>query len=279
MIPLGHLLDGLILFYNAYRTSKTPPITQSLSEFKRNLKSIYELLPAPCQIDYRKKKLKQREEDLKFLNSNIQNILLRKTKESISLAAEIYQSLLRLKGYHSTLFELGRVLGNNTDLAKYLFHEIAKNEEKVVILEIITCDKARDFLLLDQYPLVLGRDTSATENLFMVRDSLVSRPHCCLTREGSSILLEDMQSRNGTYVNGNMIREKALLKSGDKIRIGDSKIQIEIMNQEEIEGTFETKILAFSPAPSLSCQQVTLLTLAIALLFLLILAYITLPAN
>ena len=279
MIPLGHLLDGLILFYNAYKDSKTPPITQSLSEFKRNLKVIYELLPVPCKIDYRKKKLKQREAELEFLDSNIQHALLRKTKESISVAAEIYQNLLRLKGYHSTLFGLSRVLGNNSELAKYLFHEIAKSEENIVILEIITCQKTRDFLLLDQYPLTLGRETSPTENIFMVNDFLVSRPHCRLTRKGSSILLEDMQSRNGTYVNGNMIREKALLKSGDKIRIGNSKIQIEIMNQEEIEGTFETKIQAFSPAPGLSCRQATLLILSLMLLFLLILAYITLPTS
>ncbi len=280
MIPLGHVLDGLIFFYNAYKNSETPPIRQSLSELKKSLKAIYELLPPPCQMDYRKKKLKQREEDLKFLDSHIQNTLLRKTKESIAIAAEIYHNLLRLKGYHSMLFDLGRILGSNTELAKHLFHEIAKSEEKIVILEIITCQQTRDFLLLDQFPLAFGRDSSRVENVFMVRDFLVSRPHCKLTREGSSILLEDMKSRNGTYVNGNMIQGKALVKSGDEIRIGNSKIRIEIMNQEEINGTFETKIQAFSPPSStFSCQKITLLTLVLILLFLLILVYITFPAS
>ena len=49
----------------------------------------------------------------------------------------------------------------------------------------------------------------------------VSRRHCELSMQDSSILLRDLGSRNGTYLNGNrMDHEGRRLEPGDQIQIG-----------------------------------------------------------
>ena len=49
----------------------------------------------------------------------------------------------------------------------------------------------------------------------------VSRMHAKVINDGSGHYLEDMSSRNGTFLNGQLISGSALLKEGDRIRISD----------------------------------------------------------
>jgi hypothetical protein len=51
-------------------------------------------------------------------------------------------------------------------------------------------------------------------------DLMVSRTHARLTLERGLLWIEDLGSRNGTYINGNKIEKKTLLRSGDKILLG-----------------------------------------------------------
>lgn len=67
--------------------------------------------------------------------------------------------------------------------------------------------------------LVFGRDTSCDIPLL---DTAVSRRHLSVSRENPGTLLcRDLDSRNGTFVNGLPIRESAL-KPGDELRLGSS---------------------------------------------------------
>jgi Nif-specific regulatory protein len=52
-------------------------------------------------------------------------------------------------------------------------------------------------------------------------DNAVSRRHCLIRRSGLTCTLKDLESRNGTYVNGTAITEHELAQ-GDEIRIGAS---------------------------------------------------------
>jgi pSer/pThr/pTyr-binding forkhead associated (FHA) protein len=54
----------------------------------------------------------------------------------------------------------------------------------------------------------------------------VSSHHCRLARVGSRWYIEDLGSRNGTFVNGSRIRKKRL-HIGDKISIGDFALRVE----------------------------------------------------
>lgn len=58
----------------------------------------------------------------------------------------------------------------------------------------------------------------------------VSRRHCAIVQKDGRILLLDLKSRNGTFVNDKQLSpEKAkVLKSGDKIKIGHLEFEISI---------------------------------------------------
>jgi transcriptional regulator with GAF, ATPase, and Fis domain len=66
----------------------------------------------------------------------------------------------------------------------------------------------------------IGRDSS---NTVRVADALLSRRHCVARREGEGFRLFDLDSLNGTFVNGRPVREHALAH-GDEINIGESRI-------------------------------------------------------
>jgi pSer/pThr/pTyr-binding forkhead associated (FHA) protein len=54
---------------------------------------------------------------------------------------------------------------------------------------------------------------------FVVDAALVSRLHCRLAAGAGEIEAVDLESTNGTYVNGNRV-ERATLKDGDRLRVG-----------------------------------------------------------
>ena len=55
---------------------------------------------------------------------------------------------------------------------------------------------------------------------FVVDAALVSRVHCRLTlSKNNDLLLEDLGSTNGTFVNGKKVNKTALA-DGDKLRVG-----------------------------------------------------------
>jgi transcriptional regulator of acetoin/glycerol metabolism len=56
------------------------------------------------------------------------------------------------------------------------------------------------------------------------QDDRVSRLHVRITRNGAGFEVEDLGSRNGTFVNGERVGEKSLAKSGSVLRLGRSLV-------------------------------------------------------
>lgn len=56
-------------------------------------------------------------------------------------------------------------------------------------------------------------------------DSLCSSTHCRLWVESGKLWIEDLESKNGTYVNGSRVR-RAKIYVSDKISVGDSTMHI-----------------------------------------------------
>ena len=69
---------------------------------------------------------------------------------------------------------------------------------------------------------LIGRDPSSD---LPVNDPKVSRTHARLTNDGREVSLRDLQSSNGTMVNGRPITN-ATLRQGDTIRVGDSELSL-----------------------------------------------------
>lgn len=55
---------------------------------------------------------------------------------------------------------------------------------------------------------------------FIVDATLVSRVHCRLTASDSEIEIVDLDSTNGTFLNGERVDKRAIARSGDRIGIG-----------------------------------------------------------
>jgi pSer/pThr/pTyr-binding forkhead associated (FHA) protein len=61
---------------------------------------------------------------------------------------------------------------------------------------------------------------------FIVDAALVSRVHCRLTAGATELEVIDLESTNGTFVNGERT-ERATLKSGDRLGVGRVELLIE----------------------------------------------------
>jgi hypothetical protein len=71
---------------------------------------------------------------------------------------------------------------------------------------------------------LLGRGDAADIRL---EDSFASTQHARLSPQGEVMVLEDLGSTNGTYLNGEPLRGPQPLHAGDRIRIGDSEFTFE----------------------------------------------------
>jgi hypothetical protein len=67
---------------------------------------------------------------------------------------------------------------------------------------------------------VLGRGDRAEIRL---DDPFASSAHARLTRQGGVVVLEDLGSTNGTYLNEELLSGPQPLHPGDRVRIGDSE--------------------------------------------------------
>ncbi len=61
---------------------------------------------------------------------------------------------------------------------------------------------------------------------FVVDAALVSRLHCRLTAGATELEMVDLDSTNGTYVNGECT-PRALLRSGDRLGVGRVELTVE----------------------------------------------------
>lgn len=73
--------------------------------------------------------------------------------------------------------------------------------------------------ILDE--LLIGRDEQCD---IVIPDRQVSRHHAKISRTPQGTLLEDLLSKNGTHVNGVLIRQPTLLQDGDSIQIALAQV-------------------------------------------------------
>lgn len=78
-------------------------------------------------------------------------------------------------------------------------------------------------VVLEAEPISIGRLPECT---VVLSDPNVSRRHAELRRQGSDVLLVDLQSTNGTRVNGVPVRERTLA-DGDEIMVGTTTLRFE----------------------------------------------------
>lgn len=89
---------------------------------------------------------------------------------------------------------------------------------RITLVGSLTPDNAPD----NVYPLLepehsIGR---APSNSIVIGDGSVSTNHARILKTSEGFVIEDLKSRNGSFVNGERVTEKRLLVDGDLIRLG-----------------------------------------------------------
>ena len=72
------------------------------------------------------------------------------------------------------------------------------------------------YWVIDQDEIILGRDDECD---IVVPERQISRQHIRIFRENNSYFVEDLDSRNGTWVNGQRIQEPHQIFDGDEIHV------------------------------------------------------------
>ena len=80
----------------------------------------------------------------------------------------------------------------------------------------------RELITLGGERVTVGK--SSTNLVSLNHDSTVSRVHAVLENLGFAWSIRDVGSRNGTYLNGEKISAERVLRSGDELRIGKSRL-------------------------------------------------------
>jgi diguanylate cyclase (GGDEF)-like protein len=75
---------------------------------------------------------------------------------------------------------------------------------------------------------------------FRLTDTEISRRHARIVRRGGEVFVEDLNSTNGTFVNGLQVERQAL-KDGDKIQVGTTTI-LKFSYHDDLEEQFQRKM-------------------------------------
>src|ERR1051325_9686278 len=80
----------------------------------------------------------------------------------------------------------------------------------------------RELFELTGERVTVGNDS--TNLISLSHDAPVSRLHAVVENLGSVWSIRDVGSRNGTHLNGEKISAERVLRSGDELRIGNSRL-------------------------------------------------------
>jgi hypothetical protein len=107
------------------------------------------------------------------------------------------------------------------------------NTEGYALL-FIEGDRAGEAFLLAENDVTLGRSRS---NQIVVNDELVSREHIVFRLQESDIMVEDLDSAHGSFLNDKRLRGILSVAKGDVIQVGSQKLKI--VDASEVDGAAE----------------------------------------
>ncbi|MGI8550546.1 MAG: adenylate/guanylate cyclase domain-containing protein [Dehalococcoidia bacterium] len=102
--------------------------------------------------------------------------------------------------------------------------------------------------------ITIGRRSAGQHpDLDLSHDPSTSRPHARIQYEHDGYWLEDVGSQHGTWLNGMRITAKTQVRSGDKVQVGQTMLEVQIPIEEEspTNGTFGVAVSATTPSSTL----------------------------
>ncbi|RPI48662.1 MAG: FHA domain-containing protein, partial [Chloroflexi bacterium] len=95
---------------------------------------------------------------------------------------------------------------------------------------------------LAEAPVTIGRDD---DNRIVLADGRASRHHATIEDRAGTLVVQDLQSANGTFVNGRRVAGTQVLRQDDAIRIGDTFLDVHLGPGRDPAATIQ----AARPAP------------------------------
>jgi pSer/pThr/pTyr-binding forkhead associated (FHA) protein len=65
------------------------------------------------------------------------------------------------------------------------------------------------------------------DNTFQIQEPSISSHHCEVILRGADVVVHDLNSTNGTFVNGQQVTGEAVLKPGQIVRFGQVELRLE----------------------------------------------------
>lgn len=96
---------------------------------------------------------------------------------------------------------------------------------------LIPLDPQFSRIPLEKTILLVGRQADC--DVAITASRKVSRHHCIVAQVNSRIIVRDLGSTNGSFVNGSRVRQEARLRLGDELTIGDVRYRLEQRTREE----------------------------------------------
>src|ERR1700758_450053 len=103
----------------------------------------------------------------------------------------------------------------------------------------------RELITLSGQRVTIGK--APTNAVPLEHDMTVSRVHAVLENLGFAWSVRDVGSRNGTYINGEKISAERVLRSGDELRVGNSRLIFWEVKQAD-EATVNEPTVSAEPA-------------------------------
>lgn len=89
-------------------------------------------------------------------------------------------------------------------------------------LEILTKDKSKIVFRIKEGRSTIGRNIT---NTIVIDDKMISNYHAVIVNEDEDIRIEDLESRNGIFLNGLRIADRAKLNDGCIIKLGSTMMR------------------------------------------------------
>ena len=99
------------------------------------------------------------------------------------------------------------------------------------------------------YELTVDKTTvgRVDDNTFQIADASISSHHCEILLRGTDVVIKDLNSTNGTYINDDKISE-SVLKPGQKLRLGQVVLSLETGDSSSAPAT--APAAAAAPPPT-----------------------------
>jgi serine/threonine protein kinase len=103
----------------------------------------------------------------------------------------------------------------------------------------LVSSKSDETYVLPPKAIEIGRDNTC--DVVIPDDPLVSREHVRIAFDGKRYWIEDLGSTNGTLVNGRRLTRRRALNPGDKLKIGNTELLVEVVPEIK-EAEFENYV-------------------------------------